>query len=98
MTEPANTNLKKESKRITSALAAILLGCFGTHKFLLNYSKEGRILLIVTLLGFLLFQVYVGIFILMAVFIFCVAEGIIYLLKSDRQFIDTYQKNHRSWL
>ena len=98
MTNPANASIKPKSKRIVSAVAAILIGCFGTHKFMLNYPKEGRILLLVTLSGLLLFQVYLGIFILTGVFIFCIVEGVIYLLKSDELFIDTYQKSHRRWL
>jgi len=74
----------QESKRVLSGVLAILLGGFGVHKFMLGYTKEGVIQL---LLGFLC-----GVGWLMGL-----AEGIIYLMKSDADFIKIYQDGQKPW-
>jgi TM2 domain-containing membrane protein YozV len=77
------------SKKIAAGICAILLGGFGVHKFILGYSTEGVILLLATLLtcGF-------------GATVTCVialAEGIIYLTKSDEEFYNTYIINKKGW-
>ncbi|PCH49365.1 MAG: hypothetical protein COC22_06710 [Flavobacteriaceae bacterium] len=85
--ENGNTISKsnEESKRILAGVLAILLGGFGVHKFVLGYTKAGIIQLIITF-------VTCGILSLIG-FI----EGIIYLTKSDKEFINTYQTNQKEW-
>ena len=75
----------EESKRILAGVLAILLGGFGVHKFVLGYTKAGIIQLIITF-------VTCGLLSLIG-FI----EGIIYLTKSDEEFINTYQTNQKEW-
>jgi len=57
----------------------------GVHKFILGYTKEGILQIVLTFLtcGF------GGIVPLI--------EGIIYLTKSDEEFYQTYQVNKRGW-
>lgn len=79
----------QESKRILAGILGILLGSLGIHKFVLGYNVAGIIMLLVTLLtcgiGYAVMQV-IGLI-----------EGIIYLTKSDPDFINTYQAGRREW-
>jgi len=79
----------RESKRNVTAVMAIIFGCLGIHKFVLGYTKEGIILLAITFV-----TCGVG-FPLTALIGFI--EGIIYLTKSDEEFIYSYQVNKKSW-
>jgi len=63
----------------------ILFGGFGIHKFILGYTKEGILQIVISL-------VTCGIGSIVG-FI----EGIIYLTKSDEEFFQTYQENKRPW-
>ncbi|CAM1349166.1 hypothetical protein CSC81_05090 [Tenacibaculum discolor] len=87
--ENGNTVPNQESKRVISGVLGILLGSLGIHKFVLGYTKEGVIMLLLTVLtcGF-------GGFITS---IIGLIEGIIYLTKSDEEFIETYQVNQKGW-
>ena len=71
-------------KKIVVGICAILLGGFGVHKFILGYTNEGIIQLV---LG-LCFGIggIIGII-----------EGIIYLTKSDEDFVRTYIYGHKGW-
>jgi TM2 domain-containing membrane protein YozV len=71
-------------KKIVAGLCGILLGGFGVHKFILGYTNEGIIQLV---LG-LCFGIggIIGII-----------EGIIYLTKSDEDFVRTYIYGHKGW-
>jgi TM2 domain-containing membrane protein YozV len=72
----------QESKRIVCGVTAILLGGFGVHRFLLG-DVTGGIIRIILCGG--LFGV-VGLI-----------EGIIYLTKTDQEFIDIYQVGKKGW-
>lgn len=79
----------EESKRVLAGILAILLGPFGVHKFILGYTKAGLIMLLGTILtcGFgAAITSIIGLI-----------EGIIYLTKSDEEFVYTYQTNHKKW-
>lgn len=71
-------------KKIVVGICAILLGSFGVHKFILGYTNEGIIQLV---LG-LCFGIggIIGII-----------EGIIYLTKSDEEFVRTYVYGKKGW-
>jgi len=71
-------------KKLGAGLCGILLGGFGVHKFILGYTNEGIIQLV---LGFLC---GVG-------WIIGLIEGIIYLTKSDEEFVRTYIQNKKGW-
>ncbi|MEW6734110.1 MAG: TM2 domain-containing protein [Acidobacteriota bacterium] len=76
-------------KKISAGICAILLGGFGVHKFILGYNTEGLIMLLVTLLtcGFgAIVTSVIGII-----------EGILYLTKSDEDFVRTYVQNKKGW-
>ncbi len=84
-----NVSKPDASKKISAGICGILLGALGVHKFILGYKTEGLIMLLVTILtcGFagLIFGV-IGL-----------VEGIIYLTKSDDEFVQTYVLNKRGW-
>ena len=75
----------EDSKRVIAGVFGIILGELGIHKFILGYTKEGLIQILIT---------------------FCTCgiagligkiEGIVYLTKSDEEFVDTYQNNYKGW-
>lgn len=76
---------QQENKKVLAGIMGILFGGFGIHKFILGYSKEGILQIVITfvtcgagsLIGFI--------------------EGIIYLTKTDQEFYQTYQENKRPW-
>ena len=85
----ANGSSSDASKKIAAGICGILLGAFGVHKFILGYTTEGVIMLLVSLLtcGF-------G---AMVTSIIGLVEGIIYLTKSDEEFVSTYLVNKKGW-
>lgn len=76
---------QEENKKIVAGVCAILIGGLGIHKFILGYTKEGIIQIIISFVS-------CGILTLIP-FI----EGIIYLTKSDEDFYNTYQVGKRPW-
>ena len=72
-------------KKIVAGICGILVGGFGVHKFILGYTTEGIIQLVITLLT-------CG-----AGSIIGIIEGIIYLTKSDEDFVRTYIQNKKGW-
>lgn len=79
------------SKKVAAALFAFFLGAFGAHKFYLGYTKQGIIMLVVTLLGSLLVipPIVIG--------VIAFVEFIIYLTKSDEEFEQTYVIGSKPW-
>jgi len=75
----------QENKKVLAGVMGILFGGLGVHKFILGYTTEGIIQLVITI-------VTCGIASLIG-FI----EGIIYLTKSDEEFYQTYQANKKGW-
>lgn len=83
---PASAYTKEQKdKKLVAGLLGIFLGGFGVHKFYLGYTKEGVIQLVVTL-------VTCGI-----ASIIGLIEGIIYLTKSDDEFVATYVVGRKGW-
>ena len=82
---PNSNTSKQENKKIVAGVLALLLGGIGIHKFILGYSKEGIIQIILSI-------VTCGV-----AGIVPFIEGIIYLTKSDEEFYNTYQANKRGW-
>ena len=75
----------QDNKKVLAGIMGILFGSLGIHKFILGYTNEGIIQLVVSIITCGLFGL-VG-------FI----EGIIYLTKTDEEFYQTYQVNKRAW-
>ena len=72
-------------KKLVAGICGILLGGFGVHKFILGYTTEGIIQIVITVLT-------CG-----AGGIVGIVEGIIYLTKSDEEFVRTYIQNKKGW-
>lgn len=72
-------------KKIIAGILGILVGGFGVHKFVLGYTTEGIIMIVITLV-----TCGVG-------SIIGLVEGIIYLTKSDEDFVRTYIQNKKGW-
>jgi len=72
-------------KKIVAGIFGILLGGLAIHKFYLGYTKEGIIQIVITLctcgMGGLIGFI----------------EGIIYLTKSDEDFVKTYVEGKKGW-
>lgn len=76
---------REESKRVLAGVLGILLGVFGIHKFVLGYTTAGIIQIIISVISCGILGIIPFI------------EGIIYLTKSDEEFIYTYQTNKKEW-
>tara|TARA_R110001592_G_scaffold32976_4_gene114851 strand:+ start:5965 stop:6246 length:282 start_codon:yes stop_codon:yes gene_type:complete len=87
--ENGNPIHKQESKRVISGILGILLGALGIHKFILGYTTEGIVMLLLSVLTCGIGAWFMGIIGLI--------EGIIYLTKSDEEFIQVYQVNKKGW-
>lgn len=72
-------------KKIAAGICGILLGALGVHKFILGYTKEGII------------QLIIGVVTCGFGGIIGLIEGIIYLTKSDEEFVRTYVQNKKGW-
>jgi TM2 domain-containing membrane protein YozV len=89
-------------KKLAAGLCGILIGGLGIHKFVLGYQQEGIIMLSANLGSIVLVMISCGflfplIFVSMAVGIVGLIEGIIYLTKSDEEFVQTYILNKKPW-
>ncbi|MGA0036438.1 MAG: TM2 domain-containing protein [Ilumatobacteraceae bacterium] len=79
--------------KIAAGICGILLGALGIHKFILGYTKEGVIMLLVAIIGG-----FFTCFIATAVMgIIGLIEGIIYLTKSDAEFARIYSNGQKGW-
>ena len=75
-----------ESKRVMCGVLAILLGGLGIHKFVLGITGAGIIMILITVITCGTVGPIIGLI-----------EGIIYLTKSDAEFIQTYQVEKKAW-
>jgi TM2 domain-containing membrane protein YozV len=75
--------------KIAAGICGILLGGLGVHKFILGYTGAGLIMLLITLLTCFAAAPVVHIIGLI--------EGIIYLCKTDDDFVHTYVDGRREW-
>ncbi|MFN0728617.1 TM2 domain-containing protein [Polaribacter gochangensis] len=87
--ENGNKIHKQESKRVISGILGIILGALGIHKFVLGYTTEGIVMLLLSVLTCGIGAWLMGLIGLI--------EGIIYLTKSDEEFIQVYQENKKGW-
>ena len=76
-------------KKIAAGICGILLGALGIHKFVLGYTKEGVIMLLVSLLSCGILSPIMAIIGLI--------EGILYLVKNDEEFSRVYVQNKKGW-
>ncbi|WP_221033280.1 TM2 domain-containing protein [Actomonas aquatica] len=76
-------------KKIPAGICGILLGSLGVHKFILGYTKEGIIMLLVSILTLGMLAPIMGLIGLI--------EGIVYLVKPDDEFVATYVQGRKGW-
>jgi len=77
-------------KKMVAGILGILLGSLGVHKFYLGMNKEGLIMLLVSILSCGFVAPIMGIIGLI--------EGIMYLTKTDEDFVNTYIIGKKGWL
>lgn len=75
----------RDNKKVLAGVLAIMLGSFGIHKFILGYTKEGVL------------QILMSFFSCGLASVISFVEGIIYLTKSDEEFYQIYQVGRRPW-
>jgi TM2 domain-containing membrane protein YozV len=80
------------STKVAAALLAFFFGAFGVHKFYLGYKKQGVIMLLTFLFGFILIGLPS-----MAIMIIAFIEFILYITKSDDDFEQSYIVGRRPW-
>lgn len=83
--EEWNQVTRAENKKMLAGILALVIGSLGIHKFILGYTQEGIIQIVITVVTCGLGGI-IGLI-----------EGIIYLTKSDEEFYETYQANKKPW-
>jgi TM2 domain-containing membrane protein YozV len=95
----SSTVAVRASNKIPAGVCGILLGSLGIHKFILGYSGAGIIMLAVTL-G----SIFGGFLTCGVLWPLCgimhtvgIVEGIIYLSRSDEEFVRLYVDGRKEW-
>lgn len=76
-------------KKIAAGICGIVLGWAGVHKFILGYTTEGIIMLVISLVSCFTLAIVPS--------VIGIVEGIIYLTKSDEEFVRTYLQSKKGW-
>jgi TM2 domain-containing membrane protein YozV len=76
-------------KKVLAGVLGIVVGAFGIHKFILGYTTEGIIMLLTTVLTCGILAIVPS--------VIGIVEGIIYLTKSDEEFVRTYLQAKKGW-
>jgi len=86
-------------KKLAAGLCGILLGGLGIHKFVLGYQNEGIIMLVGYLAALVITVITCGfgVPLLLIPSVIGLIEGIMYLTKSDEEFVQTYIVNKQPW-
>ena len=83
----------RASNKLAAGICGVLIGGLGVHKFILGYTTEGVIMLLTS--------VVVSIFTCGAGYgvmhVIGIIEGIIYLTKTDEEFVRTYVDGRKGW-
>jgi TM2 domain-containing membrane protein YozV len=86
---PPNALATRASTKLPAGVCGILLGGLGIHKFILGYTGAGLIMLLVSILSCgIAYPV---------MYIIGLIEGIMYLTKSDEEFVRTYVDARKEW-
>jgi TM2 domain-containing membrane protein YozV len=81
--------MEPRKDKTAAGLLGLFLGGLGIHKLYLNYTKEGVIMLLVSLLTCGVGATVMG--------IIGFIEGILYLTKTDEEFQYTYVDGYKGW-
>jgi TM2 domain-containing membrane protein YozV len=76
-------------KKILAGILAIVVGALGVHKFVLGYTTEGVIMLLISVLSCGMLAIIPS--------VIGIVEGIMYLTKSDEEFVRTYIQSKKGW-
>jgi TM2 domain-containing membrane protein YozV len=88
-----NLNPSHGTKQLLAGYCGIILGGFGLHKFVLGYTSEGFIMLVISIVGgYLTYGVTLLIMQLVGLI-----EGMIYLNKTHEEFVNTYFVHKQGW-
>jgi TM2 domain-containing membrane protein YozV len=79
----------RASNKIPAGVCGIILGAFGVHKFVLGYTGAGIVMLLVSVLSCGIFYPIMH--------IIGLVEGVLYLAKSDDEFVRTYVDGRKEW-
>ena len=96
----SENKLPGAEKKVLAGVLGIVLGGLGIHKFVLGYTVEGVIMLLTSVIIAPIVAVVTCGFGFIACFampIIGIIEGIIYLTKSDEDFVRTYIYEHKGW-
>jgi len=86
---PPSALAARASNKIPAGICGILLGSLGIHKFILGYTGAGLVMLLVTVLSCFTLS--------FVMHIIGLIEGIIYLCRSDEEFVRTYVDGRKEW-
>jgi TM2 domain-containing membrane protein YozV len=86
---PPSAVASRASNKIPAGICGILLGSLGIHKFILGYTGAGLVMLLATVLTCGIAGVVLHLIGLI--------EGIIYLCKSDEEFVRIYVDGRKEW-
>lgn len=89
---PVSHNPRAENK-IAAGVCGILLGWLGVHKFILGMTGAGLTMLLVSIVGGILTCGIAA----WVMWIIGLIEGIVYLTKSDDEFVRTYVDGKKAW-
>ena len=88
-------------RKLPAGILAIFFGTLGIHKFILGYVGAGiamlAITIVCTLLSLTIIGGFLGVPVISILALIALIEGIIYLTKSDDEFIQRYGLHHKSW-
>ena len=80
--------------RVLAGVLGVVVGCFGIHNFYLGYTAKAVTQLVLSLIGYLLCCVYIGIFLVLGIWIWGLVEGIMILTgKIDKDAQGNYLKD-----
>jgi len=86
---PPPVSNPRASNKIPAGVCGILLGALGIHKFVLGYTGAGITMLLITVLSCgTLYPI---------MHIIGLIEGILYLAKTDDEFVRTYVDGRKTW-
>jgi TM2 domain-containing membrane protein YozV len=89
----SSTLSARASNKVPAGVCGILLGALGVHKFILGYTGAGVIMLLITIVGGIATCGVAA----SVMHIIGLVEGIIYLCKSDEEFVRLYVDGRKEW-
>ncbi|HEU6448814.1 MAG TPA: GYF domain-containing protein [Verrucomicrobiae bacterium] len=90
---PPSAIASRASSKIAAGICGILLGGLGIHKFILGYTGSGIVMLLVSVVGGLVTCGMAS----AVIHLIGLIEGIIYLCKSDEEFVRVYVDGRKEW-